>query len=86
MQWYGQEFCNFVAALEEFAKAVPEADPVFWICSFAVWKALSRSWCSHAALLCVQINQHTVDLGSSLKKMLFEQVCSCNHPWNMQLG
>ena len=36
MQWWGGEFCSFVAALEEFAKTVPEPDPVFWICTFAV--------------------------------------------------
>ena len=33
--YWGEEFLKFLAALEHFAATIPEADPVFWICSFA---------------------------------------------------
>eukprot|EP00931_Biecheleriopsis_adriatica_P022249 TRINITY_DN14351_c0_g3_i1.p1 TRINITY_DN14351_c0_g3~~TRINITY_DN14351_c0_g3_i1.p1 ORF type:complete len:1332 (+),score=258.53 TRINITY_DN14351_c0_g3_i1:260-3997(+) len=33
--WWGEEFMNFIAALKNFARAVGEEDPSFWICSFA---------------------------------------------------
>jgi hypothetical protein len=39
-QWWGEEFCDYVNSLEHFAVTVPEEDPVFWICSFAVCEDL----------------------------------------------
>ena len=65
--WWGEEFLKFLAALEHFAATIPEADPVFWICSFAV-----RSVCKCVLTCSFQNNQHSVDLGADLADSPFE--------------
>lgn len=66
-----------MAALEHFAQTVPEDDPVFWICSFAVRTHQTSLLAPIDAVHVLQNNQHSVELGSSLEDSPFEKVCSC---------